>query len=40
LALELILRAGADRAAWGSGAPGWLVAALRDGTVKKAPDFL
>ena len=29
--LELILRAGADRAAWRSGAPGWLVAALRDG---------
>ena len=29
--LELIVRAAQDRAAWRSGAPGWLVTALRDG---------
>lgn len=29
--LEMILRAAQDRAAWSSGAPGWLVNALRDG---------
>lgn len=29
-ALELILRAGQDRQAWRSGAPDWLVAAVRD----------
>jgi len=30
-ALELIVQVGQDRAAWSSGAPDWLVAAVRDG---------